>query len=92
MAETTTTTADDAAKTTESTFSTTPTSESNEIVENIDNDSEAKPEADLKETTPNGSYPSFHVTYWMFYPYSQVTLFVTISILMTHSIWLLTTG
>lgn len=27
------------------------------------------------ESPSNDSYPSFHVTYWMFYPYSQVGKF-----------------
>lgn len=74
------TVADDVAKTTESTPipSSTIPNESNEIGDNnetheLNNDATAKPNSASKESpSSNSSYPTFHVTYWMFYPYSQV--------------------
>lgn len=44
---------------------------------NETNDNETiKRTTDSKETTDEDTtYPSFHVTYWMFYPYSQVRIF-----------------
>lgn len=71
--------AEDLAKTTESTP---PTSQTivNELNENIDRDetidaigeAASNVNSDARESIANSSYPSFHVTYWMFYPYSQV--------------------
>lgn len=48
---------------------------SNEIDErNESNIDEQKRSSDSKDNSDNITYPSFHVTYWMFYPYSQVGL------------------
>lgn len=33
----------------------------------------AEPETMTMSSTNENTYPSFHVTYWMFYPYSQVS-------------------
>lgn len=56
------------------------TSEPNDIVDSYEThassgDATSKPNAATtshSETSSNHTYPTFHVTYWMFYPYSQV--------------------
>lgn len=75
-----TTVMDDVTKTTESTstMSSTLFNESNEAADYNEtytiNNPDANPNFNLgsKETTTDTTYPTFHVTYWMFYPYSQV--------------------
>lgn len=64
---TTTTPGDDPVRTTESTPSTSQT-----IVNESNNETSDSNGSDSKETASDGSHPRFHVTYWMFYPYSQV--------------------
>lgn len=48
-----------------------------ENYETSDNESMSKQHQQIDATensTSNNLYPSFHVTYWMFYPYSQVSI------------------
>lgn len=40
----------------------------------INSSESTKRNVDSKENVENITYPSFHVTYWMFYPYSQVCI------------------
>lgn len=67
---------DDVIRTTESTPSTL-TPIANEINENswLNNTHGIDSMAFDSKETKHKSYPRFHVTYWMFYPYSQVYLF-----------------
>lgn len=75
-----TTVMDDVTKTTESTstMSSTLFNESNEAADYNETYTMNNPDAipnlnsGSKETTTDTTYPTFHVTYWMFYPYSQV--------------------
>lgn len=80
---------DDTAKTTESMPSTAQTM-SNEANENVQqnethdaSDSVAKP-----TDSSDNLYPSFHVTYWMFYPYSQVSDEISFQILKCNWFWI----
>lgn len=71
---TTDTPMDDVTKTTESMPSTSQTI-ANELNETVQLDetydtSDSLPQP--TDSTADNLYPSFHVTYWMFYPYSQV--------------------
>lgn len=54
---------------------------SNEIDErNETKINEPKRNSDGRENVDNITYPSFHVTYWMFYPYSQVCFAILVPI------------
>lgn len=73
---TATTPLDDGTKTTESMPSTSQTI-SNELNESVEQQNETYDSNEPSAAKPTDSssdnlYPSFHVTYWMFYPYSQV--------------------
>lgn len=62
----------DVTKTTElPNISHTIANESNEIDEQIEMNASIETTRPTDSST-NNSYPNFHVTYWMFYPYSQV--------------------
>lgn len=50
---------------------------------------EPKRSADGKENADNITYPSFHVTYWMFYPYSQVGRLFTLQTSQDHNVSML---
>lgn len=69
---TATSSVDDLIRTTESIPSTIQTivNELNETIRS--NETSDSNGSDSKETSSNSFYPRFHVTYWMFYPYSQV--------------------
>lgn len=69
---TTTTPGDDPVRTTESTPSTSQTIVNESIETDRNNETSDSNGSDSKETASDGSHPRFHVTYWMFYPYSQV--------------------
>lgn len=67
--------ADDEVKITEATTSTSQIVD--ESIESIERNETFNQNDDVTMKNPSelpsdGSYPSFHVTYWMFYPYSQV--------------------
>lgn len=58
---------------------------SNDIDErNETNINESERHSDGMGNADNITYPSFHVTYWMFYPYSQVCLKFVVSMSLNY--------